>query len=185
MCPTGSAVAAFESRTIIGRTDSNGHSGRKCPPKRSRVPNRILYEGETKADGRCHSNVFYVTTPFGSAAYVYFTDRKSTSPRFESVYDFHFRGYTFFVYEWGVRPRISETRNHGRTVDLSRRIVQPIAAVCSPAGDVRFRFRLPGKEPEGITFLPNGDMLVAQDSGGMWRISGGLSAVRSASHVDN
>ena len=38
------------------------------------------------------------------------------------------------------------------------------------AGNVLGQFKLPGKKPEGVTFLPDGELLVVDDEGGAWWI---------------
>ena len=56
------------------------------------------------------------------------------------------------------------------------------ALVVGLDGAVRSRFDLPGKKPEGLAFLPNGDMLVVDDAGGVWRVRGALAATQSSGH---
>lgn len=41
-------------------------------------------------------------------------------------------------------------------------------SLCTTAGDVIRTFQLPGRKPEGLCFLPNGDGIVVQDTGGLW-----------------
>lgn len=52
-----------------------------------------------------------------------------------------------------------------------------IGIICRTDGTIERRFRLPGKKPEGLAFLPGGDLLVVEDTGGLWRLTSGLKAV--------
>lgn len=74
------------------------------------------------------------------------------------------------VFDLGIDPLSDVTHDPSQETLIVTSSAKRLALVCTLKGAERRRFRLPGKNPEGLALLPGGEILTVDDKGGLSRL---------------